>query len=67
MEFPADEVPHLGAIQAECGVLGLRCMFLEPCTGAFGRPDLARMHGMSSVLQPYEAKRWYLNIRLEES
>lgn len=66
VEFPAAEVPYLGAIQAEGGALGLRCMFLEPCTGAFDRPDLAKQHHMNSVLAPYETKRWYLTIRLEE-
>ena len=64
IEFPAREVPYLGAVQAEGGVLNLRCMFLEPCTGAFDRPDLAKLHGMNSVLKPYETKKWYLRIRI---
>lgn len=67
VEFPTDEVPYLGVIQAEGGKLGLRCLFLEPCTGAFDRPDIAKLHGMNSVLNPYEEKRWYLTIRLEEA
>lgn len=66
VEFPTDRVPYLGAIQAEGGKLDLRCMFLEPCTGAFDRPDLAKMHSMNSVLNPYEEHKWYLKIRLEK-
>lgn len=64
IEFPTEEVPYLGAIQAEGGELDLRCMFLEPCTGAFDRPDLAKMHGMNSRLQPKEKKRWYLDLTI---
>lgn len=67
IEFPTKEVPYLGAIQAEGGKLGLRCMFLEPCTGAFDRPDIAKLHGMNSSLLPYEEKHWYLTIRVEEA
>lgn len=66
IEFPTDRVPYLGAIQAEGGELDLRCMFLEPCTGAFDRPDLAKMHSMNSALNPYEEHEWYLKIRLEK-
>lgn len=66
IEFPTDRVPYLGAIQAEGGELDLRCMFLEPCTGTFDRPDLAKMHSMNSVLGPYEVHHWYLKIKLEK-
>lgn len=62
--FPIEEIPYLGIIQAEGGELDLRCMFMEPCTGAFDRPDIAKLHGMNSVLQAKEKKCWYLDIQL---
>lgn len=64
--FPAEEVPYLGAIQAEGGSLDLRCMFLEPCTGAFDSPENARKYGMDSILGPEEKKKWFLDILIEK-
>ena len=65
IRFPVQQVPYLGAIQAEGGELDLRCMFLEPCSGAFDRPDIAKMHGMNSVLGPRETRSWYLEIEIQ--
>ena len=65
VSFPTDEVPYLGAIQAEGGELGLRCMFLEPCSAAFDRPDIARLHKMNSTIAPLQTKKWYLEIKVE--
>ena len=62
--FPEQEVPYLGAIQAEGGSLDLRCMFLEPCTAAFDSPNIAKLHQMESILAPYEIKKWYLDIEI---
>lgn len=66
VSFPVEEVPYLGVVQAEGGELDLRCMFLEPCTGAFDSISAARMHNMSSMLQPKEIKKWYLDIEVLE-
>lgn len=65
ISFPTDKVPYLGAVQGEGGELGLRCMMLEPCTGAFDRPDIARLHDMDSVLKPKEIREWYLDIEVK--
>lgn len=64
--FPPKEVPYLGAIQAEGGSLNLRCMFLEPCTGAFDSLQKAREYGMNSVLGAEEKKRWSLDIKINQ-
>lgn len=64
VDFPAKELPYLGVVQAEGGTLNLRCMFLEPCTGAFDSTSAARMHNMLSVLRQKETKKWYLNIEI---
>jgi len=65
IEFPTDSVPYLGAIQAEGGTLDIKCMFMEPCSGAWDRPDIAKMHKMNSVVKKREIKEWYLNIILK--
>jgi len=65
IRFPTRQVPYLGAIQAEGGELELRCLFLEPCTGAFDRTDIAKKHGMNSVLKPRETVSWYLEIEIQ--
>ena len=66
VEFPAKQIPYMGVVQGEGGSLDLHCMFLEPCTGAFDRPDLAKQHNMNSVLMPYEKRHWYLKILMEQ-
>lgn len=66
VRFPEDEIPYLGAIQAEGGELNLRCMFLEPCTGAFDSTSGARRHDTLSVLGPGETKCWYLDIEITD-
>lgn len=63
--FPAKQIPYMGVVQGEGGALDLRCMFLEPCSGAFDRPDIAKQHNMNSVLKPYEKQQWYIKIHLE--
>lgn len=65
IRFPTEEVPYLGAIQAEGGELDLRCMFLEPCSAAFDRPDIAKLHRMNSILGPRETRSWYLEIEIQ--
>jgi len=64
IRFPVDTIPYLGVLQGEGGPLQLDCMFLEPCSGAFDRPDIAKLHRMNSVLQPREKCEWYLEINI---
>lgn len=64
IEFPEEQVPYLGAVQGEGGSLGIHCMFLEPCTGAFDRPDIAKLHGMNSIIEGGGEVQWYLNISI---
>jgi hypothetical protein len=65
IRFPADRIPYLGVLQGEGGPLHIDCMFLEPCSGAFDRPDIAKLHRMNSVLGPREKCEWYLEIKVE--
>ena len=62
IDFPPEKVPYMGVIQAEGGNFNINCMFLEPCTGAFDRPDIARLHNMNSVLGEREVRKWHLYI-----
>ncbi|MEI6388519.1 MAG: hypothetical protein WCQ50_18040 [Spirochaetota bacterium] len=64
VSFPEREVPCFAAIQAEGGKLGIRCVFLEPSTAAFDRPDLARLKGLNSVLPPKGRLVWHLGLRV---
>ena len=65
--FPKESVPYLGAIQGEGGRFNIRCMFLEPCTGAFDRPDIAKQYKMNSLIKPFEELSWTLEIRIAKS
>jgi hypothetical protein len=65
VEFPEEVVPYLGVVQGEGGQFNINCMFLEPCTGAFDRPDIAKLHKMNSLLGPNEERQWYLHIMID--
>ena len=68
MLFPEDVVPYLGILTGEDPLTGRLQVFLEPCTGAYDRPDLARLHGQNSVLSAGEAYSWHLELTvLDES
>ena len=43
---------------------GFRNIALEPCSAPFDRIDIARLHGKSSVLAPYETRRWTLEMEI---
>lgn len=64
IEFPLEQVPYLSAIQGEGGKLMLHCMFFEPCTAAYDRPDLARHFHTQSILPPKGIHEWYLKMVL---
>lgn len=64
IRFPAEQIPYLGIIEAEGSELDIRCMFLEPCSGTFDRPDIAKLHGQCSFLTPKQVRSWYLEIQL---
>jgi len=66
MGFPADTVPYLGVLNSNGMNIG-KCAILEPCTGAFDRPDRARAFGMDSVLQAKGTRQWYLDLTIVES
>ncbi len=66
LEFPRETVPYLGMWVNEGGFGNQYNIAPEPATGAMDRPDLARLWGMGSVLEPGTPYKWYLAITLAE-
>jgi hypothetical protein len=62
--FPTQTVPYLSGLNAEGGSIGIRCVHIEPCTAPFDRPDVAKLHGKSSVLKAKSEYKWHLDIRI---
>jgi hypothetical protein len=65
LSFPKEKVPYLGILSGEDPLTGDFKVFLEPCTGAFDRPDIAKMHWQNSVLKAGNEYSWYLNFQVE--
>ena len=71
ISFPPSQVPYMALLHNEGGshdIWGIDdyCFYFEPCTSAFDRPDIARLHGMDSVLKARSSYSWYLNISVTE-
>ena len=69
MTFPVDAVPYLGVLPgpppyadnpAEHHII-----FLEPATGSFDRPDVARRRGECSRLTGNGTYTWHLSFALQ--
>jgi len=61
LSFPVQTVPYLGVLLTN-GLHLDNCAILEPCTGAFDRPDRARAFGMNSVLGAKGGSSWHLEF-----
>ncbi|MCL2343473.1 MAG: hypothetical protein FWC62_06215 [Firmicutes bacterium] len=61
LSFPVETVPYLGVLLSRGLHLG-NCAILEPCTGAFDRPDRAKAFGKNSVLKAMSSYTWYLEF-----
>jgi hypothetical protein len=64
ISFTAQTVPYLGILHNAGDFRGLFNIFLEPCTCAFDRPDVARLHGQSSTVKAHSAYEWQMAIRI---
>lgn len=62
MYFPVDTVPYFSIWVNEGSFHGFHTIAPEPCTGAFDRIDLAKKHGMNSVLPAKGQYTWYLKF-----
>lgn len=65
LSFPADKVPYLCVWVNEGSFHGLHNVAMEPCTGSYDRPDLAKQHRQNSVLKARDEYSWYLKFHLE--
>ena len=61
LTVPIQTVPYLGVLVSKGYHIGT-CAILEPCTGAFDRPDRARAFGRNSVLRAKGSYSWYLEF-----
>jgi hypothetical protein len=66
LSFPIETVPYLGVLPNEGGWQDIYNIFLEPCTGTFDRPDVARYRGEGSTVKGNSIYTWHLNFSLAE-
>ena len=62
LHFSLSQLPYIGLWINEGSFHGHGNIALEPCSAAFDRPDLARIHGTSSVLGPRAIKEWSIEF-----
>lgn len=67
VSFPATTVPYLGLLVNEKGWnrpewKDLSCIFVEPCTVCYDRPDLAKKYGQISAVGPSSTISWFIDI-----
>lgn len=66
LSFPVDKVPFLSIWMNEGSFHGHNNVALEPCTGAYDRIDLAKLHKKNSVLNAGSEYTWYLNFNIDQ-
>lgn len=66
LSFPIETVPYLGVLPNEGGWQDIYNIFLEPCTGTFDRPDIARYRGEGSTVKGNSIYTWHLNFSMAE-
>ena len=62
LSFSADKVPYLGILHNEGDFHGLYNIFLEPCTSAFDRPDIARLFGQNTAIPAQGSCEWSMAV-----
>ena len=67
LEFDHKELPYLGIWFNMGGLLDKYNIAFEPCSGAFDRPDIAKLYNMHSVLKGKEAREWFVSFQYEEA
>ena len=64
LSFTTKTVPYLGILHNEGDFRGIYNIFLEPCTVAFDRPDVARLWGQTSTVPAGGAYEWQMAVSL---
>ena len=67
LHFGFDNVamPWLGIWTNPGGFKGMHNIALEPSTGAFDRPDVAKLLRKNSILKGYGAQEWYVSFAVK--
>jgi len=60
--FDQEAMPHMCIWYNLNLVNGLYNVALEPGTGSYDRPDIARLNGKNSILHGYEKKQWFISF-----
>ena len=66
MRFPVEKVPYFSIWMNEGSFHGYHNVAFEPCTGAYDRIDLAKLHQQNSVLPAKGEYIWYLGFEVKK-
>ena len=64
--FDHTALPYFGLWVNTGGFKNMNNVALEPCSGAFDRPDIARLYGKYSILPANSSKEWYISFDLRQ-
>lgn len=64
--FDKEAMPYFAVWMNPGGFKDMCNLALEPCSGAFDRPDIAKLHRKNSVLKGEETKEWTLSFSVIE-
>jgi len=65
LSYPKEQVPYLGVWLNVLGWADQYNIAPEPATAAMDRIDFSNMWGAGSVLNPFEERRWYLEVSVD--
>lgn len=64
--FPPERVPYLSIWLNEGSFHNFQNIALEPCTGSYDRPDMAKIHGQNSIIKAKSEYSWFLDFHIEQ-
>jgi hypothetical protein len=67
LSWPIDQVPYLAILPNEGGWDDACCLYFEPSTCTFDRPDFGRKRNQVSTISGFATHHWYLNLTITEA
>ena len=67
LSWPIDQVPYLAILPNEGGWDDACCLYFEPSTCTFDRPDLGRKRNQVATISGFATHHWYINLTITES
>lgn len=64
--FDHEAMPYFAVWMNPGGFKDMHNVALEPCSGAFDRPDIAKLHCKSSILEAGEKREWYVSFSAQK-